>query len=177
MDRSAVISDCGFYRYRLDRRFGDGPCVMFLMVNPSTADATIDDATIRKCVGFAGRWGFGRIVVGNKFAFRATDVKELRKITDPVGPENNEHLRLMMTESDMVVAAWGSLSKLPETLRSRWKDIVTMADAAQRDLAAIGICADGHPMHPLMPAYREWHDWSVPWFANRATLPTEGPAR
>ena len=80
--RSAIISACKTYRYRLERRFGDGPTLMFVMVNPSTADAEQDDPTIRKCIGFAERASYGRIIVGNKFAFRATDVRELRGAAD-----------------------------------------------------------------------------------------------
>ena len=93
----AVISECGTYRYRLHR--GEGRTLMFLMVNPSTADAEQDDATIRKCLGFAERNGFGRIVVGNLFAYRAKDVNALRKAIDPVD--------LRMTEPDGDAARGG----------------------------------------------------------------------
>src|SRR5690348_16717742 len=114
MIRFATISYCKRYRYRLGRRFGDGPTLMFVMVNPSTADADQDDQTIIKCIGFAKRAGYARIVVGNKFAFRATDVRRLREAVDPIGPENDEHLRAMMADADCVVAGWGQLAKLPE---------------------------------------------------------------
>jgi hypothetical protein len=169
MIRSAIISTCDLYRYRLERQFGIGPTLMFVMVNPSTADAEKDDQTIKKCVGFAQRAGYGRIVVGNKFAFRATDVTKLREQRDPIGPENDERLRAMMSEALCVVAGWGQLAKLPEALRSRWKDIVRLADAAGHELHSIGINADKHPKHPQMTGYDvPITPWEPPWFANRS---------
>lgn len=164
---SAIISECGKYRYRLERG-GAGPTVMFVMVNPSTADAEIDDPTIRKCKGFAARNGFERILVGNLFAYRATDVKELRGVSDPVGPENDEHLRAMFREADIVVAAWGASGKLPEALRARWRQVVHLADRVPHQMKMIGVCADGHPKHPLMVGYdAKIEPWPVPWFAGR----------
>lgn len=171
---SAIISDCGLYRYRLERKFGDGLTMMFVMVNPSTADASTDDQTIRKCVGFASRAGYGRILVGNKLAFRATDVKRLREVKDPIGPENDLHLLAMMSQADRLVVAWGQLAKLPEALRGRWKDIVRMADYRGRALHAFGINADKHPKHPQMTGYNvPLEPWSVPWFAGRTQSPQE----
>lgn len=163
----AVISECGTYRYRLDR--GTGRALMFLMVNPSTADAEQDDATIRKCLGFAERNGFARIVVGNLFAYRATDVNELRKVVDPIGPENDQHLTAMLREVDMVIAAWGSLNKLPEALRRRWREVVHLADRVPLQMKMLGCCLDGHPKHPLMVGYyAKIEPWPVPWFPNRS---------
>src|SRR5690242_18477735 len=96
---SAIISPCGCYRYRLERDGpGEGPTVV-IMVNPATADAEQDDATIRKLKGFGARNGWGQIIVGNLFAYRATDVRELGKVTNPVGNQNDAHLRCMMDEA------------------------------------------------------------------------------
>lgn len=169
---SAIISDCGTYRYRLEREVGVGPTLMFVMVNPSTADAEKNDQTIRKCIGFAKSNGFGKIIVGNKFAYRAMDVTELRRTRDPIGPENDSHLRSMMQEAERVVVGWGQLAKLPETLRGRWKDVVRMADLAGRPLYSIGVNADGHPRHPQITGYAvPITAWEVPWFAGRAPAP------
>jgi len=87
MSGSAIISDCGLYRYRLERHDLSGSgAVAWLMVNPSTADATEDDQTIRKVIGFTERLGGGWAIVGNKFAYRATDIHALHAL-DPVrGP-------------------------------------------------------------------------------------------
>lgn len=173
-EKSAILSDCGKYRYALTRGLEQhGPNVLFIMVNPSTADAEQDDATIRKCIGFARRLGAGELMVGNLFAYRATDVRELKTAKDPIGPDNDKHLREMMRSADNIIVAWGALNKLPEKLRSRWKDIVRMADALRPeigpcDLTTIGICADKHPKHPLMVGYdAPIKSWEIPWFVGR----------
>jgi hypothetical protein len=169
---SAVISECGTYRYRLER--GRGRTLAVIMVNPSTADAENDDPTIRKVLGFADRLNCGRIIVGNKFAFRATDINELRKARDPVGPENDHHIEQILCEGDLHVVAWGSLNKLPDSLRDRWKEIVRIADRLGVDLNCIGTNADKHPKHPLMTAYTTaMAPWMAPWFAGRSPSVTQ----
>lgn len=154
MRRSAVISDCGLYRYRLDRDLQrPGKAAAFIMVNPSTADADIDDATIRKLIGFSERLGFGRFIVGNKFAFRATDIKALRDAHDPIGPQNDAYLCDIMAEADVIVCAWGPLAKLPPSHRSRFKRILALAREAGKPLQCFGTALDAQPLHPLMLAY------------------------
>lgn len=170
---SAVISDCETYRYRLER--GAGRTLSVIMVNPSTANAIQDDPTIRKVLGFAERLFCERVIVGNKFAFRATDVNELRAAKDPVGPDNDRHVEQILRDGDLHVAAWGSLSKLPEALRTRWKEIVRIADRVGCRLHCIGLNADRHPKHPLMTAYGTiMTPWDVPWFAGRALIASSG---
>jgi hypothetical protein len=158
---SAVMSACGRYRYRLER---DGPGegrTVVIMVNPSTADAEEDDATIRKVKGFGRHNGWGRIIVGNLFAFRATDVRELGKVTNPVGPDNDGHLRGMMDEADRVVFAWGRISKIPKNWRYRWRNVRDVALSAGKQPLCIGeTTACGHPPHPLILAYETP---IVPW--------------
>jgi hypothetical protein len=151
---SAVLSSCGLYRYRLERDLGrDGPTVAILSVNPSTADATIDDQTIRKDMGFGERLGWGRIIKGNKFAWRATDIKVLRTARDPIGPENDTHLEQIMRDADLHIVAWGPLAKLPPLLRRRWRTVAAIADVVGCRLMCWGTAQDGHPRHPLMLAY------------------------
>lgn len=151
---SAIISPCGLYRYRLERHGLSGAgAVAWIMVNPSTADAAQDDPTIRKVIGFSERMGAGWLIVGNKFAYRATDVRELATAADPRGPENDVHLVEIMREAPTVIVAWGPLSKLPKDLRRRWLTIVRMASDIGRPLTCFGTAQDGHPRHPLMLAY------------------------
>jgi hypothetical protein len=152
---SAVISDCGRYRYRLER---DGPGegrTVVVMVNPSTADAERDDATIRKLRGFGVRNGWGRIIVGNLFAYRAKDVRELAKIDIHESHlENLRHLTEMFGEADRIVVAWGPVSKQPKHLRETWRDIPRRAGQWGKSLSCIGAPAMcGHPKHPLMLPY------------------------
>lgn len=81
------------------------------MLNPSTAGAQDDDPTVRRCVAFAKRWGFGRLLIGNLFAFRATSVSDLKRADDPVGPENFYHLKKMCREQHLCILAWGEHGK------------------------------------------------------------------
>lgn len=158
---SAIISDCGKFRYRLERHGLSGAgAVAWIMVNPSTADAKEDDPTIRRVVGFSERLGAGWAIVGNKFAYRATDVKELRTAPDPRGPENDAHLEAIMTAAPLVIVAWGPLAKLPPNLRRRWRTVCQIADRTGTKLMCFGTAQDGQPRHPLMLAYEtpliEW---------------------
>lgn len=109
--RGALLSEDGRYRYRLWRLWDElAPVMTWVMLNPSTADAEVDDPTIRKCIGFAKQHHYGGIVVVNLFAYRATDPKELGKVKDPVGPENDQHILWACTAPLMlsVVAGWGT---------------------------------------------------------------------
>lgn len=167
----AIISPCGTYRYRLERDLGgllgNGKTVAWIMVNPSTADATENDPTIRKVIGFSRRLGFGRIVVGNLFAFRATDIKALRAAADPIGPEAGDHFRRIMDEAETVIVAWGPCSKLPKWLRRRWCEITGYAQARGITLMCLGTAQDGHPLHPLMLGYERP---LIPWVSPEAAL-------
>ena len=108
MIKTAKISPCGQYRYRLGRLWDeDLPVCLWIMLNPSKADANVDDNTIRRCVGYSKGWGYGSIQVGNLFAWRTTYPKELYQADDPVGSENDRHLRDMLAEADLVVCGWG----------------------------------------------------------------------
>ncbi|HEX2136504.1 MAG TPA: DUF1643 domain-containing protein [Microvirga sp.] len=108
MQREALFSPCGAYRYRLARRWAEGPMVAFIMLNPSTADGSIDDPTIRRCIGYAQTWGYGALAVGNLYALRATEPAELRRARDPTGPDNDRHLEGMTRAAARVVCAWGA---------------------------------------------------------------------
>lgn len=123
---------------------------------------------IRKVKGFAERSGYDHVIVGNKFAFRSTDIGGLRTAADPVGPENDQHIEQILRDATFHVVAWGTLGKIPDTLRSRWKEIVRIADRVGCELHCIGTNADKHPKHPLMTGYYvPIAPWPVPWFAGR----------
>lgn len=81
--------------------------VTFIGLNPSTADETEDDPTIRRCIGYAKRWGFQGMIMLNIFAFRATDPKEMMTASEPIGKRNNEVIRITSEDSHKVVACWG----------------------------------------------------------------------
>lgn len=104
----ADISECGKYRYSLWRIWDDTKQkVLFICLNPSTADADNDDATIRRCIGYAKSWGYGGVYMGNLFAFRAREPKDMKSATDPVGPENNRYLRELSNTCEMIICGWG----------------------------------------------------------------------
>lgn len=170
---SAVLSADGVYRYRLERPVADaGLVAAVLMVNPSIADHQVDDPTIRKTVGFAQRLGIRKVIVGNLFAFRSAEIKDLRSARDPIGPENDAHLVQIMRDAEIHIVAWGAQAKLPEVLRKRWQFIVRTADRLGVELHCIGLNDDGHPKHPLTTGYEiPMTSWSAPWFANRHSSP------
>jgi hypothetical protein len=107
MIRSAIISPCGLYRYRLERNvLPDGAVGMFCWVNPSTADAEVEDASTRKGVGFATRLKWRKYILVNPFAYRTKDIRDLRLVRDPVGPENDHHIEQAMRDADIHVVGW-----------------------------------------------------------------------
>ena len=154
---SAVISECGRYRYRLTRSVGMGSrVVVFVGVNPSTADAATDDATVRKWCGFARRWGFDKIEVVNLFAFRSTDVRALAAAEDPVGPRCDEHLAEAISAAEWIVPCWGSSTKVPGHLRGRIANVSRLLlerRPARASLLCLGRTSSGDPRHPLMLGY------------------------
>ena len=152
---SAIISPCGRYRYRLERPGRGEGATAVIMINPSTADAEIDDHTIRKLRGFGDRYGWGQIVVGNLYAYRATEVRELGRADDPVGPDNDFHLRMIIGVARQVIVAWGPLTKQPAAWRGlRWRKVMGIAQPLDIPILSLGQPAkDGHPCHPLTLGY------------------------
>jgi hypothetical protein len=150
MNKSAVVSECGQFRYILRRSWDiSRPALGFIMLNPSTADADQDDPTIRKCVGFAERLGFGAIVVTNLFAHRATDPANLKRAGYPRGPENDEWIRKGMREASQVVCAWGSNARG----LVRPAEVLLILSGHRVKRQALALTDDGIPRHPLMLPY------------------------
>lgn len=149
--KHALISPCGTFRYTLVRVWDDTkPRLLFVMLNPSTADASVDDATIRKCVGFATRMGFGGITVVNLFAYRATKPSDLIKAKFPEGPGNQTFLlEALHTHSD-VVFAWGAIARRAPNVTAR---VEGMAAGAGCKVHVLRRLADGTPEHPLYVPY------------------------
>src|SRR5258708_39445492 len=109
MISQADLSPDRLYRYTLRRTWDSTlPQILFIGLNPSTADAQRDDPTLRRCIGFARRWGYGQLVVGNLFAFRATRPTELRSCADPIGTDNDSWLQTLAASAGCVVVAWGT---------------------------------------------------------------------
>lgn len=148
----ALISDDQQYRYALWRIWdiGTQPLII-VMLNPSTADAEVDDPTIRRCVGFAKRDGYGGIVVVNLFAFRSPSPADLKTAADPVGPENRATLLALLDEYRTsfgppdALLAWGACGTYGGA-HTAMRDLLT---GAQVRALCLGTTKDGHPRHPL----------------------------
>ncbi len=155
ISRSAEISECGRYRWKLKRRWrlfkesieihGHGVC-SFVMLNPSTADGTQDDPTVRRCIGFASSWGYDTLVVRNLFALRATSPRELLTAENPTGGSRGDAELLRALTGSLTVVAWGS--KVPF---DRDKDALQLFKThfPGVPLFCLGVTKSGSPRHPL----------------------------
>jgi hypothetical protein len=145
----ADISPCGIYRYWLERQWADAAPLVFVMLNPSTADAKEDDPTIRRCMGFAKREGAGGIVVVNLFALRATDPKEIGRSDDPIGPANSvaigNAMLLSRAHKKPMICAWGA----SKNAAAQAKSLKRRAADFDADLVCLGRTKSGAPRHPL----------------------------
>lgn len=161
---TARISDCGRYRYLLTRPtesiLSERGTALFIMLNPSTADAEQDDPTIRRCRRFAKDWGCNGLTVANLYAYRATDPSELWLADDPVGPDNDRQLADLAREYSEAICAWGANAK-PE----RVQQVVEIFQKAGAKLWCLGMTKSGAPRHPLyIRADQElisWHSSEV----------------
>lgn len=160
---TAVLSPCGTWRYRLTRRWADGGVVLWVMLNPSTADADQDDPTIRRCVGFARAWGYGAIEVVNLYALRTAYPVRLLDHPDPVGPDGDAHLsEAFAGRPGLVVAAWGGGARRVGRRRGARRDerVRVMAGEAGLALHCLGTTRAGAPRHPLyVPAGKRPEPW------------------
>ncbi|RPH72753.1 MAG: DUF1643 domain-containing protein [Myxococcaceae bacterium] len=149
------------YRYALWRTWNtEREPLLFIMLNPSTADAEADDPTIRRCVGFGASLGFGSVRVVNLFAWRATEPAEMMRAKDPIGPLNDGFIRDeskdVRAKGGIVVAAWGQLKRFPQACPDREKfnarntHVFSMLDRQGIPVHCLGLTKDGHPRHPLM---------------------------
>lgn len=142
---SAIFDATRRYRYVLMREwlFGEHTCV-FIMLNPSTADEEVLDPTVRRCVDYAQRWGYKRLIVLNLFAWRSTDPSQLKVVEAPVGEENLHWIRSSAMRSDSrIVCAWGKDGRLFDQDRRVLEVLNGTA------LWCLGENQDGTPVHPL----------------------------
>jgi hypothetical protein len=161
----AWLSQDGRYRYSLWRRWGSGDPLTFVMLNPSTADATTDDPTIRRCIGFAKTFGYEAVRVMNLFALRATDPKELARTADPIGPQNDDALAAANADANgWLIAAWGA----HPFAQRRARDVAQRRGIRWR---ALGVTKDGSPRHPL---YVRADAPLIPWPAPSPRPPPQG---
>jgi hypothetical protein len=159
--RWATLSDDGLYRYWLRRAWTDTrptttDAVLWIMLNPSKADAHEDDATIRRCIGFTDTWGHAALEVVNLFGYRSTDPAGLLAAKDPVGLENELHLRSALRRARVpgvpIVVAWGAGSPLLHSGAGLHVRVAGVKQLAQEEgvvLRSLGVNKDGSPRHPV----------------------------
>lgn len=163
---SAIISACGTYRYRLEREIDwelidvlgkPGPLwgktVAFFGINPSTADATLNDATVRKWMGFCARWGVPRFIAGNAFAYRAMSPAAIANVPDPFGPDIGDHITQIINDADVLIPCWGSISKVPPRLQFAFDVLMDALLSSGKPVQTFGLTNAGDPRHPLMLPY------------------------
>ena len=142
VNKNATFSDCRKYRYALSRTWnGKKKTILFIGLNPSTANEKIDDPTIRRCINYAQNWGYGSLLMVNLFAYRATLPSELKNVKNPIGNDNDLHIIELSKKADIAVAAWGNEG----TLLNRDKEVKKILP----NLMCLKINKSGQPSHPL----------------------------
>ncbi len=143
MEKDAEIDETGDYRYRLTRIWEESKeRILFILLNPSTADGEEDDDTITTLINRSKNWGYGSIVVVNLYSYRATSPEELKEVPDPVGEETDEHILRAAEESDKIVCAWGNNAE-----DERAEEVVKLLQNRNHKLYCFETTNEGHPHH------------------------------
>lgn len=140
------------YRWLLWRRWeACSGTVLWVMLNPSTADETRLDPTLRRCFGFTREWGYGAMEVCNAYGLRSTNPTGLWEVDDPVGPDNDVTIVERSKLADLVVVGWGVNIEA---------DREAEVSALLPEAMCLGVTKKGHPVHPL---YQPRDAMLVPW--------------
>ncbi|MER3432827.1 MAG: hypothetical protein C4288_05185 [Leptolyngbya sp. ERB_1_1] len=156
--KGAIFDPSGTYRYVLWRSWSSDPRIGFVMLNPNQADAEFDEPTIRRCIGFAKRWGFGGLEVVNLFAYRAKTPQLLKQATEPIGEDNDRYLLTLSHRVDLIVLAWGNWGGLGQ------RDRAVLPFFQAQNVYSLGVTKLGHPKHPL---YLRRDSDRIPWVEQR----------
>ena len=142
INKTANFSSCRKYRYSLSRIWDkQKKFALFIGLNPSTADEEVDDPTIRRCSGYAQKWGYGGFIMVNLFAYRTTLPSNLKKVKYPVGKDNDKYIVKLSKKADITVAAWGNNGNLYR----RDKQVLSLIP----NLMCLKVNKSGQPAHPL----------------------------
>lgn len=176
IERAATISPCERYRYMLSRKWAPGPTVLWVMLNPSSADALKDDPTVLRCISFSRSWGAGRLEIVNLAAWRTSHPDELHDAELPIGPDNNATITMaaglaMSEPGGRIVVAWGSSMRFddlaPYFFRGRDQEVLKKLQAFG-DVYCLGATKTGAPIHPMARGRSRVPDDSPPiMFAER----------
>ena len=157
IQQGATFSDDRIYRWNLSRLWDEKlPVCTFICLNPSTADESLNDPTVRRCMNFAAQWGYGKLITVNLFAFRATNPEVMKRSFSPRGSENDEFILKAFEEAELTVAAWGNDGKY----MNRGREVCDLLDD---ELHCLGLTQNGEPKHPLylkkdLKPYRMFED-------------------
>jgi hypothetical protein len=149
LETGADFSPCRAYRYRLWRRWSDGPALNVIGLNPSTADEATDDPTIQRLTHRAREWGYPGLVMTNLFALRSTDPRALKVAAGPFGPQNDAAILSAARSAGLVLCAWGKGGNL----RGRGDCVAAVLRIERIPLYVLRVCRDGTPNHPLYLPY------------------------
>lgn len=153
MKLAAVFSPRRIWRYELLRQWSELPTLVFIGLNPSTADESRDDPTIRRCIGFAMNAGYGGLMMLNLFGFRSTLPGSLLLVADPVGPGNDAALQKWISNRATFCCAWGNFPlgdrRRAELLGARVFAVCRMLRESSADVRALRLTSLGQPEHPL----------------------------
>lgn len=145
---TAILSPCKNYRYLLTRKndslFANEPEFLFCGLNPSTASSTVNDNTINRLRGYMTRWGAKGFSVINLYAYRSKDPSDLATAADPVGPDNDNYIKEILSSFNQVICGWGGNAK-----SDRVERFIQLAKASDTELFCFSQNADGSPGHPL----------------------------
>lgn len=147
-ESGAIFSPSRTHRYQLWRRWDDRPMLNVIGLNPSTADETANDPTIRRCIGFAKLWGYGGLMMTNIFAFRATDPQDMKRSLNPIGTANNPNIVSAALKSSRTLVAWGTHG----AFMGRGVAVLQLLAGARISPICLGVTTKGHPKHPLYMA-------------------------
>jgi len=142
IEKDATFSPCRKYRYTLYRSWDSNlGYAMFIGLNPSTADETLDDPTVRRCINFARAWGYGGLCMMNLFAYRTKDPKHMKAAHKPIGVDNDKWLISESMRAGVIIAAWGNHG----SYLGRDEEVRVML----HDLHYLALTKSGKPKHPL----------------------------
>jgi len=157
-ESTALFDPERLYRYLLTRAWKTGRRVLWILLNPSTADETKLDPTLRRCQGYSLAWGFDGFEICNMYGFRSTKPAGLWKVADPVGPGNDAQIVAAAQRADLVVVGWGGNAKI-----DRARDLAAKLEDAGIDLFCLRTTLAGHPNHPL---YLKREAVPIPWHSS-----------
>ena len=158
----AIFSECGMYRYRLDRKIGGAlKTVAFIGVNPSIANEVDNDRTVNRMLGFAKGIGAGKVIVANVFSLISTDINGLKTGVILRGEKHDFHFQEVLNEADILIPCWGDRSKLRVGNRHFLDECMNLLLSSGKPVLCLGKTkVTNDPCHPLMlPSDTKFIEW------------------